>query len=377
MRRAGGQCVFPMKFQSRNLSAFTLLELLVSLTITAVLLALMVQMISTTQKVWTRTKAQAEAFRGARAAFESMTRQIAQATVNSYWDYDDPTAPKFYVRQSELHFVCGPTETLIGKNQQMAGHGLFFQAPFGFSNVPVTAPSAGLDQLLNCWGYFVKYDSDKQQRPDFLNDKAQQNLHPDMKRFRLMEFRQSADQLTIFHLDHPAASTPPVMPSPLLSDAKSEADLYAWFRSPISTASQPLADNILAVLIQPQLPTTTPPLPTPTDFVYNTRAHQLIPSKQPVTARAAQSRHQLPPVLKLTLIALEENSWSRLSTAEADKTAAELLILLNKKIFQTPSKYDADMRTLESALTARNIQHRVFTTAIAIRAAKWVSAREQ
>ena len=366
-----------MRFLSRNSFAFTLVELLVSMTITIVLLTLMVQMISSSQQVWCRTKAQTEAFRGARVAFESMARQLAQATMNSYWDYNNPTTPTLYVRQSELHFVSGPAETLIGTGQNVAGHAVFFQAPFGFSNIPTNTPSAGLDQLLNCWGYIVKYDSDLAQRPAFLSAKPQLALHPDMKRFRLMEFRQSADQLKLFQLNTPATTTPPTMPSPLLADAKTATDLYAWFRTPLNTASQTLADNILAVFIQPQLPTTTPSLPAPTDYVYDTRAYQLVPSSLSITARVAQSRHQLPPQLKLTVIAMEEKYWNSLSTGAADKMAANLLTLVNTKLFQDPANFDKDMQALEAALLALHIQYRVFTTTIAIRAAKWVSVLEK
>ncbi len=378
---------------------FTLVELLISMTITLVLILLLVQSISSTQKVWTRTKAQAESFKEARAAFESMSRELSQTTLNSYWDYgyaasDTAKAnPTYYARQSELHFVCGPSETLIAKNLNLSGHAVFFQAPTGFSTVATTDPAYGLESLLNASGFFVKYDTDTAQKAAFM--KAP--LNPPRKRFRLMEFKLPSEKLQIFK---PETSAPAgTLPAPALSKATTTADLYSWFRPSVTVSAttttgsaildyQPLADNILAVFIQPVLtPDTsaTAAQATPTDYIYDTRAHQLAP-----TPRASKSRHQLPPRLTLTLIALDESSWARLTTAEADATALQLQTLINTKLFQIPptdqkpTLFSDDLLKLEEALMSRGndalkkpIQYRVFTTTIAIRAAKWISAIEK
>lgn len=346
-------------------AAFTLVELLVSMAITTMLIVVIFQIISSTQQTLTRTKAQMEAYRDARSAFESMARQLSQATLNGYWDYDDITNPKLYLRRSELHYVSGPGEKLIGTGLNISGHAVFFQGPLGYANVASTDAAAGLTELLNALGYYAAYNSDIPQRPVFLQTETATN--PEKKRFRLMAYRQSSDKLSLYQ---PDSGTPP---APLLASATSPDKLYAWFRSDQDASSQTLADNILAVFIQPQLPASSV---VPTDYLYDTRAHQL--SATPLTpgSRAAQSRHQLPPVLKLTLIALEEKSWGRMSATAADQTATALMQMVNTTLFQNPANFDKDLASLETELDIRRLGHHVFSTSLAIRSAKWVSLKE-
>ena len=96
-------------------AAFSLVELLVAVTITAMLLLMVVQVLGSTQRAWKNTRSSVGSFRDARQAFETITRRISQATLNSYWGYDNPAAPTTYLRQSELHFVCGPADDDRGR----------------------------------------------------------------------------------------------------------------------------------------------------------------------------------------------------------------------------------------------------------------------
>ncbi len=347
------------------IAAFTLVELLVSMTITMILVMVIFQIINSTQQTLTRTKAQTEAYRDARSAFESMARQLSQATLNSYWDYDDPASPKLYLRDSELHYVSGPGEKLIGTGLNISGHAAFFQGPLGYANVASTDAAAGLTELLNALGYYVAYNSDIPQRPTFLQTETVTN--PEKKRFRLMACRQSSDKLSLYQ---PSAGTGS---APLLSVATTSAALYSWFRSDLDASSQTLADNILAVFIQPQLPASAV---VPTDYLSDTRAHQLAANRLSPGARAAQSRHQLPPVLKLSIIALEEKSWGKMSATVADQTATALMQMVNTTLFQNPANFDKDLASLETELDKRRLGHHVFSTSVAIRSAKWISLKE-
>ena len=223
-------------------AAFTLVELLVSMAITTILIMVIFQIISSAQQTLTRTKAQMEAYRDARSAFESMARQLSQATLNGYWDYDDPTNPKLYLRNSELHYVSGPGEKLIGTGKNTSGHAVFFQGPLGYANVASTDAAAGLTELLNALGYYTAYNSDIPQRPVFLQTETVTN--PEKKRFRLMAYRQSSDKLSLYQ---PSLGTGS---APALSVATTSKDLYAWFYNDLDASSQTLAENILAVFIQ-------------------------------------------------------------------------------------------------------------------------------
>ena len=80
--------------------------------------------------------------------------------------------------------------------------------------------------------------------------------------------------------------------------------------------------------------------------------------------------------MKLTLIALEEKSWGRMSAAVADQTATALMQMVNTTLFQIPANFDKDLVSLETELDKRRLGHHVFSTSVAIRSAKWVSLKE-
>lgn len=355
----------PAESAAKGASAFTLVELLVSMTITSLLLVLLVQMVGMTQKTWRATRSQSESYRAARAAFESLSRQLSQATLNNYWDYNDPNNPTFYQRQSELHYVSGPASDLLGAHPYpAAGHAVFFQAPLGVDHLDVTDKGAALDQALNAWGYFVEYNSDLPQRPAFMN--VSSAVNPEKKRFRLMEFRLPTEEFNLFQM--PAGATAGTRP--LLHTASTPASLYSWFRTPLPTHAEPIADNILALIIQPVTPAAASPAGS---YLYDTRGFQLTGSLSP---QLAASRHQLPPTVRLTLIALDEESWTQLDPTDA--ALQMLLQKLNGSLFASPAKFDEDLAELTRHLTQDlKLQHRVFTSTIPIRTAKWHTAKEQ
>ncbi len=57
-----------------------------------------------------------EAQSAARTGFDLLNRNLSQATLNPYWDYDNPLAPTVYLRQSDLQFV-------IRQNSQNPAYG--------------------------------------------------------------------------------------------------------------------------------------------------------------------------------------------------------------------------------------------------------------
>ena len=126
--------------------AFTLIELLVSMAVLSLLMVMVFQMVDGVQKTWSLARSRVSQFRESRTAFEAVTRSLAQATLNPYWDYDygnwkyttdpdRPTAPTGYQRQSELHFISGPSFELLGHVDgagNRPGHAIFFQTAGGF-----------------------------------------------------------------------------------------------------------------------------------------------------------------------------------------------------------------------------------------------------
>lgn len=356
---------------------FTLVELLVSMTVLAVLMLFLAQILSDTQRTWGQAKARVGEFREARAAFEALTRRLSQATLNSYWGYrlDKSGNPDLYQRQSELHYVSGPATILLPQTQLVAGHAVFFQAPLGQTLDASASTSSsspeGLENLLNAWGWYAQYESDLPRRPDFLGPDI---AHPEKKRFRLREFRQPTEKLALYRtVTDPKGGSIPI---PWIEAQTSRNGLYEWFRGTLEEDSQAVAENILAVLIQPVWPATAGATGASTDaapdYLYDTRRYQWPES----STQAARSRHQLPPVLRLTLIALDERSWGALDPVKADALAGDLIDLMNKTLFKKSEDYEKDLQQLEVMLGQHKIGFRVFSTAIQIPAAKLTSSLE-
>jgi uncharacterized protein (TIGR02599 family) len=362
--------------------AFSLLELLVSMVVMVILMLVIVGSMRAVQGALTRTKARTEQFREARSSLEALSRRLGQATLNAYWGYNDPNNPRFYQRRSELHFVSGPAATLLGDGSY-SGHSLFFQAPFGYAGTEVgtggNANVDGLEDLMNAWGYYVEFGSDLPDRPEFLKTDTVRN--PERKRFRLMEFRQPSEYFSLYRMDGGNANLVD------LDEQNSQTGLYTWFRSAITggtAAYRPswsIGENILCVVFSPQANgirnvysgtnkvwgTDIAP-----DYTYDSRLHQYAADN----ALAKTTRHQLPPELQMTVIAMDEASWQRIPETSIDTVATGLMTLVNSK-FQKVVDFDDDLKEVEAALNELRIDYRVFTTTVALRGAKWITDVEQ
>jgi prepilin-type N-terminal cleavage/methylation domain-containing protein len=190
------------------LRGFTLVELIVAVGLLAIVLLLLASMTNSTASIWRLTSGKIEEFRSAGNAFDALTRRLSQATLNTYWDYDSPTAPTTYLRHSELRFLSGPATAnsygsgVFPSNVVTSGttttHAIFFQAPLGFVDESplIDNPNfGGLDNLVNTWGYYVEYNADV--RPNFINSLA--HPPPARNRYRLMELMQPSNQMTIYN----------------------------------------------------------------------------------------------------------------------------------------------------------------------------------
>ena len=105
--------------------AFTLVELLVSMTVLIILVGILASLLHASQSLLASTTSQIQKFQEAREAFEVVTRRLSQATLNTYLDYFDQSGnartaantstfvPFQYGRQSELRFISGDARTLL------------------------------------------------------------------------------------------------------------------------------------------------------------------------------------------------------------------------------------------------------------------------
>ncbi len=340
---------------------FSLLELLVSMAVLAIIMVLMFSLVNSTSSIWRSTTGKIQTFQAARAAMDTISRNVAQATLSPYWDYFDkngqrtplwdasqpyasvnPTAQ--YGRYSDLHFVCGDGKTLTGRDANT--HAIFFQAPLGYSTNS-TNQAQSLDSLLNTAGYYIEYGSDAEWLPDIDALKANQK-----NRYRLVEVLQPSELVNVF------------------TNAASVDPGY-WIRdgNRLSSNRRVLAENMIAMIIHPKLSTgenNSSLAGLGDSYTYNSREGQLSDPK----------RHQLPPMLGLTMVAIDEDSAARLDRAGTLKSTVESA--LNGK-FESPGtdatgfhkKLAEDLENLKKFLDDKRIGYRIFTTDIGIRAAKW------
>ncbi|MDQ3621136.1 MAG: Verru_Chthon cassette protein C [Verrucomicrobiota bacterium] len=320
-------------------TAFTLIEMLVSCAVLMILVGVVFQISDQTSRLWRSSAGKIQAFQEARAGFESMTRKLSQATLNAYFEYynaqnERRTAqnasafvPHHYARQSELHFISGPD---LLDSSPATTHAVFFQAPLGYA---VNQDFKGLDSALNACGYFLQFSGDRQIRPPHVQS-------PERHRYRLMEMPQRTEDLAVYD-----------------PDAGGDRD---WFTNGLN-ADPPvvrvLADNIVALVLWPKLsPEEDPEGDDLTqDYLYDSRA----PS--------GPTRHQLPPLVQVAMVAIDEPSAIRMTRGEQPP---DFGIEMNT-LFNRVTNYAADLETLRRALSSRGINYRTFSTSVSIREAKW------
>jgi uncharacterized protein (TIGR02599 family) len=358
-------------------AAFTLVEVLVSMTVLLILLLISAQVIGTVQSTWTTSNARVSQFREARTAFDIITRNLSQATLNTYIDYDHnylkdgtaqataTSAPSRYVRKSDLRFVCGPAVgggtpliTQGGSAAESPGHAVFFQAPLGVSHDPAYV---GLDRLLCGRGYFVQYTSDEFFRPDVLPTGLPRY------RYRLMEFSPPAEQNLIY-------------------DSTSNDKWFAQAGVPVQGTetpvnhglTRPIADNIIALIIAPLLETEASAAGNATAntneayravFNYDSAINDGTAS---VSGQGNQ--HRLPPMVKVVLVAIDERTAERLgqiSDPSSPPFGTEISTSLSNDA--AAQNINQTMEDIAKKLNERNVNFRIFSTTVSIRGAKWSS----
>ena len=355
----------PVKPISHHGDAFSLIEMIVSMGILAIMIAFLLLMVSQTQKTWKGTAGKIEQFRAARDAFDTMTRRISQATLNTYLDYNNPTNPTAYIRQSELRFLSGPTDlilptlTIISNTPTM---GIFFQAPNGFST---NTNNALLQNALNTWGYYIEYGSDANAKPSYLPDGTP---IPRM-RYRLMEFMEPTDNLSVYNCT--------------VTNRTNQSTEWITNTLGLPESSRPthvLAENVIAMIL---LPKHTPAdlarwgsaysnSSLAPDYRYSSATNRNSASNDP----RLNTRNQLPPVIQVTIVAVDETSAIRFPSALANLTNVSSQGGYGD-LFTNAANFDADLMVLQRCLSTNKINFRVFTTEVMVKGAKWSSDQTQ
>lgn len=342
------------------------------MTILIILLLVSAQVIGTVQSTWTRSNARVSQFREARVAFDIITRNLSQATLNSYVDYDNSyladsvttvsnTAPQNYLRKSDLRFVCGPAENLLQQGAGAAnspGHAVFFQAPLGVAHDPTYV---GLDRLLCGRGYFVQYTSDDFFRPQILPPTTPRY------RYRLMEFSPPAEK----NLIYPAANAAP-------NGANTST---AWFEqagvdmdddeTPTERGlTRPIADNIVALIVAPQVE--VPGVGAANQFQSVFQYDSAVDTNASPTLQGNQ--HRLPSLVKVILIAIDEGSADRLSqNSSPESPPFDILISRALEGEDAAQNLNDTMTNVANIMAEKKVNYRIFSATVSMRGAKWGS----
>ncbi len=114
-----------------------------------------------------------------------------------------------------------------------------------------------------------------------------------------------------------------------------------------------LAENIIALVLLPELSphdadaATDPIAP---HFQYDSRAGDI----------TSRTKHQLPPLLRVVMVAIDEPSAARLNPPGSTTPPAVLSIL--GTLFRDASSLDDDLGKLSTVLNNNNINYRIFDT---------------
>lgn len=363
-----------LRILSTSEQGFTLTEVLVSSALIVAIMALMLSTVDQTRRTIESTTARVTQFQSARIAFEAMTRNLSQATLNTYWDLDKDSNknPVRYRRNSDLHFTSGrayskssprffggatgiPTGSNVAESEaSIPGHAVFFQAPLGFTSaetgtgLAATRTYSALTNLLANVGYYIKWDTD-QSLPQFVS--SDPDMVADRYRYRLMEVVQPGETNMIFNNSNyteisnlPGATQSPYrsptdwiqvslgrmnLPNqivtnyvPQTSGAQKKAVNY----------SRPLAENVVAMIILPKVAehdraTQSRWDDLTGDFEYDSRppeAFVLQKREVPTSGldvvsilgakdkRLPRQLHQLPAIIQVTMVAIDDASAIKL-----------------------------------------------------------------
>jgi uncharacterized protein (TIGR02599 family) len=313
----------------RTAGGFSLLEVLVSCAILALLVVILASTLTHTSTIFRQMGAKVDAFQEARFAFDLLVRELSQATLNTFWRQDNLDYPSRYVRSSDLHFLVLHSGQNNAPGVQDSGHGVFFQAPLGHTATP---DFYGLDTALNAVGFFVDFGPLPQ--PAFANT-------PPRHRFQLKRFLNPTEELKVF------------------AD-RENADDRAWLTSSNSQVF-PVAANIIALVLWPRRGELDSGGPLTADFTYNSRSDG---DPQPATA------HQLPPAVEVVMVAIDEASANLIENGSAIPSA---ISEAQKDLFKKSDsdQITKDLATLEKKLVEARVNYRIFRTVVPLRESKW------
>jgi uncharacterized protein (TIGR02599 family) len=319
-----------MSDTERRAAGFSLLEVLVATAVLSILVAALGSAMLFSVSTVSRADAKIDQFGAARAGFERLTATLSQATLNTYWAYDNPSAPQRYERQSDLHFLIAKPDAPPASSSARPnwGHSVYFQAPLSRGN------GGGAHGLLNAVGYWVAFGDNDAWRPNHVSSQR--------ARYRLMQGVERTENLSVFNSTTPSWAN----------------NLRKLPNLAPPTGAFPLAENVVALLLWPRLPIAQDQKGTAlsSDFLYDSKAGTPI------------QRAQMPPMIQITLVVIDEASAARMENGIIEPTA--IVDALSNR-FMAPADYEQDLQSVQTEFALKGIQHLVLSAAVPLRESKW------
>jgi hypothetical protein len=301
----------PLSCPSRSrTSSFTLLEVLITLALLVVILLLLGQAVDSADRAW--KEGAADPFADAQDAFETLAGDLAQATLETYDDYADANGN---FRTNALF-----TPDHLARRSDLAF---------------ACGPAAGTSGLLaasqrTTVGSAVFFTAPEGFTQTYANHGLEHLLN-DMG--FLVEFGDDNSGVALFGLHR-----------------------YRWRLREIEQPSESL--QVYALIVLPERNASDSGAVLAPAYRYDSRD-----ASNPVTI------HQLPPRLLLALVAIDSATADRL----AAQNGANAPQLVPATLFQqgTPAQLTQDLATLDAALNAQKIGHRLFQREIQLPASAW------
>jgi uncharacterized protein (TIGR02599 family) len=390
-------------------AGFTLAEMLVATAILLIVVLILFQVLTSMTSVWHNSTGSVSNFEAARAAFTTINIELSRATLHTYLDYiNDPSVnnrpfgqfrsslsaaaqqsfvPYGYARASDLHFVCGPTPTIMtviptGSSAQVTpGDAVFFQAPLGVVSSTANATDKYLQRSLNDVGFYIQYSNlDASALPPWLSSffggKPQYG-------FRLVECIEPTEQFSVYQketavgnyslswIPQVSATTFPTPGTSYVESVLAEDVVLLLFRPRLTPVDEQVVASQLGV---PYSSTTQNSIISP-NYVYDSRAWQppytFNPSNVTTTGYAMYMRNQLPPIVDVVMVSVDPSSFQRLQ-GSASVTPPAALCPANG-LFASSANLDSDLAAFQAQLSANHIRYRFFRAAVQMQTAAWVN----
>jgi uncharacterized protein (TIGR02599 family) len=326
--------------KTRTARAFTLIEVLVSMVILAMILLVITSVIGQAQRTWKSATSRLSQFREARQAFDSVTRNLRQAMVNRYGDYlprdspFTPPPPPGIVSKADLGIRFGPAASLVSGGSSAAelpGSAVIFQAPLGLTAEPEYRL---LKSLLCVRGYYVSFGTDQTFMPAGLSSRLKERF-----RYRLLEYAPTAETNPIYQPGPPDSWT-------TISQASGR------------NALRVVANNIVALILAPTfnsgaVGSTPVELGQPVQnaiYDFNSYADG--------TFAQRSTKYRMPASTQVVMVAVDEETSNRMVVGNK---SPDLLRQAGAQ-FSDPVSLERDVEKLRAYMNAQRYNFRIFST---------------